>query len=110
MKLINLKTSLKALKTFNDELRHADCFKEKNFTSGLIAFRPTKKSDPRQINHDDQDVICHIVKGTGRLRIRGKRTALRPGMICHIPKGTPHDFAAGKKGELVLFYVLVTTV
>lgn len=109
MKLINLTATLRQLKPLSDELRHADCFKEKNFTSGLIAFRPTQNSDPKQINHDDQDVLCHILKGTGRLRINGKRTPLRPGMICHIPKGTPHDFAASKNGELVLFYVLVTT-
>lgn len=109
MKVISLKASLKALKPLSDELRHADCFREKNFASGLIAFRPTKKSDPKQINHTDKDVICHVLKGTGRLRVNGKRTTLRPGMICHIPKGTPHDFAAGKTRELVLFYTLVTT-
>jgi hypothetical protein len=30
-----------------------------------------------------------------------------PGMLCHIPKNTPHDFVAGKTGELLLFYSLV---
>lgn len=109
MKVINLTSTLKRLKPLSDELRHADCFKENSFTSGLIAFRPSEKSDPKQINHEDKDVICHILEGTGRLRINGKRTPLRPGMICHIPKGTPHDFAAGKGGELVLFYLLINS-
>lgn len=112
MKVVKLSTALRRLKPLSKELRHTDCFKDKNFTSGVIAFRPTKKSDPKQINHEDKDVICHILKGTGRLRVngsKGKRTPLRPGMVCHIPKGTPHDFAAGKSGELILFYVLVTT-
>ncbi|HEX2932453.1 MAG TPA: cupin domain-containing protein, partial [Candidatus Binatia bacterium] len=64
---------------------------------------------PKQINHADKDVLCQVIKGSGRLRIDGKRISLRPGMICHIPKGTAHDFAAGKNGELVLFYSLITT-
>jgi mannose-6-phosphate isomerase-like protein (cupin superfamily) len=40
--------------------------------------------------------------------VNGKRIQLRPGIVCHIPKGTPHDFAAGKSGELVLFYSLIS--
>jgi mannose-6-phosphate isomerase-like protein (cupin superfamily) len=50
-----------------------------------------------------------VLKGRGRLRINGRRIQLRPGIICHIPKGTSHDFAAGKTGELVLFYSLIKT-
>ena len=109
MKTINLNVALKNLKSLNDEIRHADCFRGDTFTSGLIAFRPTKSSDRKQINHDDKDVVCHVIKGSGRLRVNGKRIPLKPGIICHIPKGTPHDFAAGKSGELVLFYSLITT-
>ena len=109
MKVIKIPSELKKLKLLSDEIRYADCFKEEQFTSGLIAFRPNKKSDPKQINHEDKDVICHVIKGSGRLRITGKRIALRTGIVCHIPKGTPHDFAAGKNGELVLFYSLIQT-
>ena len=107
MKVIQITAELKRLKKLNDEIRYADCFKEKQFTSGLIAFRPTKNSDRKQINHDDKDVVCHVIKGRGRLRVNGTRIMLRPGMICHIPKRTPHDFAAGKNGELVLVYLLI---
>jgi quercetin dioxygenase-like cupin family protein len=109
MNLINLNIALKNLKKFNDEIRHADCFKTDQFTSGLIAFRPAKKFDRKQINHDDKDVLCQVLKGRGRLRADRKLIPLRPGMVCHIPKGTPHDFAAGKNGELVLFYCLIKT-
>ena len=109
MKLIKINTALKSLKKLNEEIRYADCFSDKQFTAGLIAFKPSKETNPKQINHADKDVVCHVVKGTGRVRIRGKRTPLRPGTICHIPKGTPHDFAAGKSGELVLFYSLIKT-
>jgi quercetin dioxygenase-like cupin family protein len=109
MKIIKINSALKRLKKINDEIRYVDCFKEKQFTSGLIAFRPNKNSDPKQINHEDKDVVCHVIKGSGRLRVNGKSTPLRPGEVCHIPKGTPHDFAAGKNGELVLFYSLIKT-
>jgi len=109
MKIIKINSALKGLKKINDEIRYADCFKEEQFTSGLIAFHPTKNSDRKQINHDDKDVVCHVIKGRGRLRVNGKRIPLKPGIVCHIPKGTPHDFAAGRSGELVLFYSLIAT-
>jgi len=109
MRVIRITSALKKLKVLSDEIRYARCFTEKHFTSGLIAFRPSNKSDPKQITHDDKDVVCHVIKGTGRLRVNGKRIQLRPGMVCHIPKGTPHDFAAGKKAGLVLFYSLIQT-
>jgi mannose-6-phosphate isomerase-like protein (cupin superfamily) len=109
MKIVTISTQLKRLKNLNDEIRYADCFADKQFTAGLIAFRPSKKANPKQINHADKDVLCHVIKGSGRLRINRKRVSLKPGTICHIPKGTPHDFAAGKTGELVLFYALIKT-
>jgi quercetin dioxygenase-like cupin family protein len=109
MKIINIKSAIKGLKKLNEEIRYADCFADKQFTAGLIAFRPAKKSKPKQINHADKDVVCHVIKGSGRLRVKRKSISLKPGTICHIPKGTAHDFAAGKSGELVLFYSLIKT-
>jgi mannose-6-phosphate isomerase-like protein (cupin superfamily) len=109
MKVIKISTALKGLKKLNDEIRYADCFADKQFTAGLIAFRPSQNSNPKQINHADKDVVCHVIKGSGRLRIKHKRISLKPGTICHIPKGTAHDFAAGKSCELVLFYSLIKT-
>ncbi len=109
MKVVRIGAALKRLKALNDEIRYAACFDSERFTSGLIAFRPTKSRNPKQINHADKDVLCQVVKGSGRLRIGGKRIPLRPGLLCHIPKGTPHDFAAGRSGELILFYSLVKT-
>jgi mannose-6-phosphate isomerase-like protein (cupin superfamily) len=109
MKLIKISAALKRLKKLNDEIRYVDCFADQQFTAGLIAFRPTKNVDPKAINHVDKDVVCQVIKGIGRLRVNGRRTPLRPGIVCHIPKGTPHDFAAGKRSELVLFYSLIKT-
>jgi len=109
MKVLRINTILKGLKKLNEEIRYADCFGEEQFTSGLIAFRPMKNSNPQQITHADKDVVCHVIKGSGRLKVNGKRTPLRPGTICHIPKGTPHDFAAGRNAELILFYSLIKT-
>ena len=108
MKIVKINTALKGLKKLNEEIRYADCFSDKQFTAGFIAFRP-KKANPKQINHPDKDVVCHVIKGSGRLRADGKHIALKPGTICHIPRGTPHDFAAGKTAELVLFYSLIKT-
>lgn len=109
MKVIKVKEALQGLKVINEEIRYKSCVEGKGFSTGLISFRPRKDSDPKQIKHRDKDVVCHVLRGRGRLRMNGRRIALEPGTICHIPKGTPHDFAAGKKGELVLFYSLIKT-
>jgi len=109
MKVLKISTALKRLKKLNDEIRYADCFSDKQFTAGLIAFRPSKKANSKQINHADKDVVCHVIRGSGRLRVNGKRVQLGPGTICHIPKNTPHDFAASKSRELILFYSLIIT-
>ena len=109
MKTVSVRQTLKRLKKINDEIRYADCFSEKQFTSGLIAFGPKQHPDRNQITHADKDVVCQVIKGSGRLRVGRRRVQLRPGTICHIPRNTPHDFAAGRSGELVLFYSLITT-
>jgi len=107
MKIVKIATELKRLRKINDEIRYASCFEEKHFTSGVIVFRSTKTSNPERISHEDKDVVCHVLKGRGRLRLIGRRIQLRPGTVCHIPRGTAHDFAAGKNAELVLFYSLI---
>ena len=109
MKIVKIAAALKRLKKINDEIRYLSCFEQKHFTSGLIAFKPTKKANPKQISHDHQDVICQVLQGSGRLRIDGRRIPLAPGILCHIPKRTPHDFAAARSGELVLLYLLIKT-
>jgi quercetin dioxygenase-like cupin family protein len=108
MKTIKISTALRRLSRLNDEIRYYNFFNEENFTSGVIVFRARRGADPKQINHDDKDVICQVIKGRGRLRLGGKHIALQPGMVCHIPKATPHDFAARGR-ELVLFYALIQT-
>jgi quercetin dioxygenase-like cupin family protein len=111
VKIVKIKDALKTLKKINEEIRYKGCAEGKGFTAGLISFRPKRgaDADAKQIKHRDRDVICHVLKGRGRLRVNGRRIALAPGTLCHIPKGTPHDFAAGKKNELVLFYSLIKT-
>jgi quercetin dioxygenase-like cupin family protein len=109
MKIVKIAAALKRLKKINDELRYLSCFEQKQFTGGLIAFKPAKKSNPKQISHDDRDVICQVLHGSGRLRIDGRRIRLVPGTLCHIPKKTPHDFAASRSAELVLLYLLIKT-
>ena len=108
-KVIRLQEALKNLKRINQEIRYKSLLEGRVLSTGLISFRPRKDSDPKQIKHRDKDVLCHVVRGSGRLRVDGRRISLKPGMICHIPRRTPHDFAAGRRGELVLFYSLITT-
>ncbi len=109
LKVVDLRVALKKLRQINSEIRYKSCFETEPFTSGIIAFRARKTSDLKQIKHDDKDVLCYVIKGRGRLRLNRRRIELRPGMICHISKGSPHDFAAGKSAELVLFYSLIKT-
>jgi quercetin dioxygenase-like cupin family protein len=109
MKTVKIAPTLKRLKRIDDEIRYLSCFEQKQFTGGLIAFKPAKKSNPKQIGHDDQDVICQVLQGSGRLQVDGRRIRLVPGTLCHIPKRTPHDFSAAGSVELVLFYLLIKT-
>lgn len=107
MKIVKIDVALKQLRKVNDEIQYTGCFESKHFNSGLIAFSPSKTADSKQIKHADKDVVCQVIKGAGRVQIGQRRIQLRPGTLCHIPKNTPHDFAASKASELVLFYSLI---
>jgi len=109
VKVLNINEALKRLERINEEIRYASVVERPSFSAGVIAFKATKKSDAKQIRHRDKDVLCHVLKGRGRLRVNGRRITLKAGTLCHIPKGTPHDFAAAKNGDLVLFYSLIKT-
>jgi quercetin dioxygenase-like cupin family protein len=109
MRTIRIQQALKGMRPISEEIRYRSCFEGNTFSVGFIAFRPGKNPDAKQINHHDRDVICQVLKGQGRLRSNGRRISLRPGTICHIPKRTPHDFAAAKGGELIMFYSLIKT-
>jgi mannose-6-phosphate isomerase-like protein (cupin superfamily) len=108
MKTIKLGSAVKRLRKLNHEIRYRDFFSAETFTSGVIAFSAARGAKPTEIKHEDKDVLCHVIKGRGRLRSAGRRLTLTPGMVCHIPKATPHDFAA-TRSELVLFYALIRT-
>ena len=109
MKIIKIKQALTRLKKINEEIRYTSLAEGRGYSSGLILFRPGSNADPKRINHSDKDVICHVLKGRGRLRVNKRKIALAAGTFCHIPRGTPHDFAAGRKSNLVLFYSLIKT-
>jgi quercetin dioxygenase-like cupin family protein len=109
MKVRNIEAALKQVRRINEEISYKGVFEETRFTAGIIVFRATQHSDRKQINHPDKDVVCHVIKGRGRLRIRRRRIPLSPGTLCHIPKGTPHDFAATSASEMVMFYSLINS-
>ena len=61
MKIVTISQALKRLKKLNNEIRYADCFSEKQFTSGLIAFRRNNAIDPKQIEHADK--LTRLIDG-----------------------------------------------
>ncbi len=86
------------------------------YESGLIAFQPPAAGAaapappadaPRQILHADRDVLCHVLRGAGRLRLADEDLPLGPGLLCGVPAGTPHDFAATGAEPLVLYYTTI---
>lgn len=104
---VSIDEALADLAEVNSEIRHKSCIEGDGFRVGLVSFRPGAASDPKQVVHHDKDVVCHVLRGHGRLRAAGEVTELAPGMLCHVPRGVPHDFAA-RGGELVLCYSLIT--
>ncbi|OGQ80025.1 MAG: hypothetical protein A3F90_05885 [Deltaproteobacteria bacterium RIFCSPLOWO2_12_FULL_60_19] len=109
MKVVTIQQAVKRLKKLNEEIRYTSLVDGPRLSAGLISFSPRKQGDAKQIKHRDKDVLCQVLKGRGRLRIDGRRISLSRGTICHIPRGAPHDFAAGKNSDLVLFYSLIKT-
>ena len=109
MKVLKIGDALAGLERISDEIRYRSFLEEERYSMGLIAFRPGKDTDPKQISHRDKDVVCHVLSGRGRLRLADQTIHLEPGILCHLPKGTPHDFAAEQDEELVLFYSLIKT-
>jgi quercetin dioxygenase-like cupin family protein len=109
MKTVKIEEALGELQAISEEIRYKSCLEGNGFSVGLISFRPGGDSDPKQINHEDKDVVCHVLKGRGRLRLTDQTIDLEPGTLCHIPKGTLHDFAAGLEEEMILFYSIITT-
>lgn len=105
-------TTLQALKrsarSLNDELAFAEGFRRAEFRTGYVRFTPRQRRDAKLIVHEDQDVICLVLAGRGRLRRGDRSVPVRPGTICHIPAGTPHDFSAvGEPLELLYTTVRV---
>jgi mannose-6-phosphate isomerase-like protein (cupin superfamily) len=107
MKIARLQAELKQLVKVSDEISYKNVFDGRQFTSGVIVFRPAKGANRKQIEHPDKDVVCHVLRGRGRLRVRNRRFPLVPGTVCHIPCRTPHDFAAESRTALVMFYSLI---
>jgi len=108
MKVLDLADELRRAKPISGEMAHRRLVEESTFVAGVVRFSPGGPPDPDQVTHQDKDVLCYVLSGTGRLRTDGRETPLRPGLLCHILAGTPHDFAA--TGEpLSLYYCLIRT-
>lgn len=108
MKVLIVADELARAKGLSGEMSHQRLAAAETFEAGVIRFSPVPAADPKQITHTDQDVLCYILSGAGRLRTGQSETPLREGMFCHIPANTPHDFAATTE-PLTLLYTLIRT-
>ena len=79
----------------------------KELGSSSFSRIPLNAASGSQITHDDKDVLCYVISGTGRLRSGEREMVLKQGSICHVPAGVSHDFQATGDRELVLFYTLI---
>src|SRR5919199_6585035 len=108
MDVLRLDEALGELQPIGSEIGLRTWHQAPSYEVGLIAFYPRTDDDPRQICHAQRDVVCHALRGTGRLRLEGETLPVEPGALYRIPAGTPHDFAATGAEPLVLLYTLVT--
>jgi mannose-6-phosphate isomerase-like protein (cupin superfamily) len=106
VKVLQLDEVAGHLKELSPEMRYATCVESGHFTQGIIAFAG-KPASGSQITHEDKDVLCYVISGTGRLRTGDREMVLKQGSICHVPARQPHDFQATGDRELVLLYTLV---
>ena len=107
MDLLQVADALGELKPLNAEISVRPWHRQPAYETGLIAFHPQGDADPRQILHEDRDLVCQVLQGAGRLRLEGQLVPVARGVLCRIPAGTPHDFAATGGEPLVLFYTLI---
>ncbi len=94
MKVLALTAELARAKAISPEMAYRRVAEGATYEAGVIRFAPGAATNLKQITHADQDVLCYVLSGAGRLRAGGHETPLRPGLLCHIPANTPHDFAA----------------
>jgi mannose-6-phosphate isomerase-like protein (cupin superfamily) len=108
MEFLRVADALGELQAISPEVGLRSWHSGTNYEVGLIAFYPRPDDDPRQICHGQRDVVCHALRGAGRLQLDDESVIVEPGTLYHIPAGTPHDFAATGDEPLVLVYTLVT--
>jgi quercetin dioxygenase-like cupin family protein len=106
VRVLQLEEVAVQMQPLSEEMRYSTCFTSERFTQGVIAFSGKPRSS-NQITHDDKDVLCYVISGTGRLRTGSGEMVLKQGSICHVPAGAPHDFQATGDRELVLLYTLL---
>jgi quercetin dioxygenase-like cupin family protein len=73
------------------------------YECGLVRFLPRAEPDERFITHRDKDVLCHVVRGRGRLRLVGGQRELAAGDVCHVLAGMAHDFMAVDEALILLY-------
>ena len=114
MDVLAAEQALRELRPLSPEVGVRSWHRGDAYECGLIAFQPPAAADPavptgepEQILHRDRDVLCHVLRGAGRLRLADESLPIGPGLLCRVPAGTPHDFAATGAEPLVLYYTLI---
>ncbi|HEY7060918.1 MAG TPA: cupin domain-containing protein [Chloroflexota bacterium] len=108
MDTLRVDQALAGLQPLGSEIGLHTWHRAPTYEVGLIAFYPRADDDPCEICHAHRAVVCHALRGAGRLRLDGETVPVEPGTLYHIPPGTPHDFAATGSEPLVLLYTLIT--
>jgi mannose-6-phosphate isomerase-like protein (cupin superfamily) len=107
MDRLRVDEALGTLEPLSAEIAARTWHRAPGYEVGLIAFYPRLSADPHEICHADRDVLCHALRGSGRLRLDGETIAVEAGTLYRVPAGTPHDFAASGVDPLVLLYTLI---
>lgn len=97
---------LEELDPVTDEVAYRRCASGPGYECGVVRFLP-REGERNQVTHQDKDVVCHVLRGQGRLQLGSTAREVAAGNVVRIPARTTHDFSA-VDGPLVLFYVSVS--
>ncbi len=102
----DVEAALTELESLTEEIAYRRLASGPGYECGVVRFLPRDGSPDRFVVHQDKDVLCHVLRGKGQLRVMSGERDLTVGEICRIPAGAAHDFVAS--GEpLVLLYVSI---
>jgi quercetin dioxygenase-like cupin family protein len=76
----------------------------RQFYAGMATIYPGCRS--RGHSHDENEEICFIIKGKGRVVVEGEENEVEAGDMIYIPRGKFHMFKNPNKTTLELVFVI----